>query len=151
MDRTKEVTFEIPGTDGPRTLTLRNTVRMWKRFQRAFDTVDDKGITHIGDLVEAQRFLREGSLEHTIAFVWAALQDKHAAEFPTIESVDVLFEQHEAAVSAAFLEVAGLGKIDPKDLEELARQIRGENPPAAQDVAADGTGESPSLPVSPAA
>jgi hypothetical protein len=146
MDRTKEVTFEVGG----RALTMRNTLKTLKRFQRAFDHTDANGVTHIADLIEVQRFLREGSLEHVIAFLWAALQDRHAAEFPTVDHVDELYAEHEAVVASAFLELCGMGKVDPKDLEELARQMRGD-PPAAQVDDTSGTGEVSRLPVSPAA
>lgn len=137
-----EVSFEYQGKEY--TLVL-NTMALAK-LQAAFTTKEtvtqtvhegNRPVTRqvtrdvIADLEEIDRLIKARSLVHIVALFWATAQKYHAAEIPTRDAAGEFIDQAGASVVAALMEVSGLGKVDPKDLEELAKVARG-NPPTAQ-------------------
>lgn len=107
------------------TLVL-NTMALAK-LQRVFNTKDAQGRDVIADIEEIDRLIKARSLNHIVACFWAALQKYHP-EFVTVDQAADLIDQAGAEATAALMEVSGLGKVDPKDLEELAKG----NPQKAQ-------------------
>lgn len=111
---------------GKRYTLVMNTMALAK-LQRLFNTKDQQGRDVIADIQEIDRLIKARSLEHIVGFFWAALQKYHP-EIATTDDAAALLDVAGAAAASALMEAAGLGSIDPKDLEALARG----NPPMAQ-------------------
>lgn len=112
--------------DGKTYTLVMNTMALAK-LQRQFNTKDSKGRDVIADIEDIDRMVKARSLEHIVATFWAALQKYHP-EFATVEQAAELIDAAGAHAVSALMAAAGLGKVDPADLEELAKA----NPPVAQ-------------------
>jgi hypothetical protein len=118
-----EVSFEHEG----KTYTLVMNTMALAKLQRHFNTKDAGGRDVIADIEEIDRLIKARSLDHIVASFWAALQKYHP-EIATVEQAAELVDVAGARAVSALMEASGLGKIDPRDLEELAKG----NPPTAQ-------------------
>lgn len=118
-----EVSFEHEG----KVYTLVMNTMALAKLQRQFNTKDASGRDVIADIEEIDRLIKARSLVHIVASFWAALQ-KHHPEVATIDQAAELIDVAGAVAVSALMEASGLGKIDPRDLEELAKG----NPPAVQ-------------------
>lgn len=122
-----EVAFQHDG----KTYTLVLNTLSAAKLQRLFNTKDNFGRDVIADMQEIDRLVKQGSIEHQIALFWSSLQ-KHHPEIVTVDQAADLMDAAGAPAVSALLEAAGLGRIDPKDLEELAKGNPPKNPPVAQ-------------------
>jgi hypothetical protein len=120
---------EVVFMHGEKQYTLVVNTMALAKMQRLFNTKDDDGKDVIAEIAELDRLVKSNSLEHIIGYFWAALQKYHP-EIVTTEQAAELIDAAGAEAAAALMETMGLGKVDSRDLEELAKASG--NPPKAQ-------------------